>query len=113
MDKLIKLHALDNVLIVTDDIQAGEHLNHCGMDFYFPKPVGIGHKIAAVFIESGEKIIKYGVPIGSATTALQRGDHIHVHNMKSDYIPTYTYEKQYSGDANLSSLTNQTTNQVL
>ncbi|CAM4424098.1 SAF domain-containing protein [Pedobacter westerhofensis] len=112
MDKLIKIHSLDNVMIVTADIQAGEHLHIRRTEYYFDKPVGIGHKVAAQFIESGGKIIKYGVPIGSATEDIQMGGHVHLHNMKSDYIPTYTYEKQYPGDAN-PSLTNQSINQVL
>lgn len=75
MNNLIKLHALDNVKIIMEETG---------------KPIGIGHKIAARFIAAGEKIIKYGVPIGSATKDIERGMHVHLHNMKSDYIPTYT-----------------------
>jgi hypothetical protein len=51
--------------------------------------VGLGPKLAARDIAPGEKIIKYGVPIGSATIAIPAGGHIHLHNMKSDYLPTY------------------------
>lgn len=84
------------------------------MEFYFAKPVGIGHKVACVYLEAGDKIIKYGVPIGSATKMIQMGDHVHLHNMKSDYLPTYTntYENQITGDANPSNLTNLSPNQV-
>ncbi|WP_316791162.1 UxaA family hydrolase [Pedobacter frigoris] len=78
MQKPIKLHPLDNVLILTDEQLGGL--------------AGIGHKIADCLIREGEKIIKYGVPIGSATTTIEIGEHVHLHNMKSDYIPTYTIE---------------------
>lgn len=98
MGKLIELHTLDNVQIVVDEIKEGEQIEMDGMMLYFEKRVGIGHKIAAKFIRSGEKIIKYGVPIGSAITDIQKGSNVHLHNMKSDYIPTYTLEKEFKGD---------------
>ena len=93
MEKLIKLHSLDNVLIVIQDILAGEHLHYYGLEFYFPQAVGLGHKVAAVYIEAGEKVIRYGVPIGSATTMIQMGDNVHLHNMKSDYLPNSSTNK--------------------
>jgi hypothetical protein len=31
-------------------------------------------------------VIKFGVPIGSATVPIEAGRHVHVHNIKSDYI---------------------------
>jgi hypothetical protein len=114
MKKLIKLHLPDNVLIVAQDILAGEHIQFNGMEFYFAQAVGAGHKVAALYIEAGEKVIKYGVSIGSATTMIQTGDHVHLHNMKSDYLPksSNTNKQGYTGDANPSVLTNQS-NQVL
>ena len=33
--------------------------------------------------------MKYGAPIGSAIAAIRAGEHAHVHNIKSDYTPTY------------------------
>jgi hypothetical protein len=32
------------------------------------------------------------VPIGSATQDIAVGEHVHLHNMKSDYIQTFTLE---------------------
>ena len=31
-------------------------------------------------------MIKYGVPIGRATVAIEAGRHVHVHNIGSDYV---------------------------
>ncbi len=45
-------------------------------------------------IAPGEKIIKYGVPIGSAVLRISVGEHVHTHNIKSDYLPTYTWKEQ-------------------
>ena len=40
-------------------------------------------------IAAGEKVLKYGAPIGTATAAIAAGEHVHVHNIESDYTPTY------------------------
>jgi hypothetical protein len=37
-------------------------------------------------IAQGEKVLKYGLPIGSATRDIEAGEHVHVQNLKSDYI---------------------------
>ncbi len=44
-----------------------------------------GHKIALRDISCGEKIIKYGVPIGCATKDIQSGSWVHLHVMRSLY----------------------------
>lgn len=95
MAKLIKLHPLDNVLVVVEEIRSAERLRINDSTVYIPDAIAIGHKVAENFIEAGEKIIKYGVPIGSATTKIAIGMHVHLHNMKSDYIPTYTVEESF------------------
>ena len=42
-----------------------------------------GHKYALRDIAVGEKVIKYGMPIGETTAAVAKGEHIHTHNMKT------------------------------
>ncbi|MBE6609585.1 MAG: altronate dehydratase [Ruminococcaceae bacterium] len=42
-----------------------------------------GHKYARRDIASGEKIIKYGNPIGYATRDIKEGEHVHSHNLKT------------------------------
>ena len=64
-------------------------------EIVFNNPLGLGHKIALKNIIQGEQIIKYGVPIGSALQDIKTGQHIHLHNMKSDYIPTYTLDNEF------------------
>ena len=44
-----------------------------------------GHKIALRSIACGEKIMKYGVPIGCATKDIPAGTWVHLHNMRSLY----------------------------
>ena len=99
MQKLIKLHPDDNVQIVVEEIKIGEQLMINKSAISFENPVQIGHKVAEQPITAGQKIMKYGVPIGSATADIAIGEHIHLHNMKSDYIPTYTIEGGFEEDA--------------
>jgi hypothetical protein len=40
-------------------------------------------------------VYKCGVPIGSAKETIRAGSHIHLHNLKSDYIATYTLDKDH------------------
>jgi len=57
-----------------------------------------GHKYAARDIKQGEKIIKYGNPIGYATCDIKEGEHVHTHNLKtllSDNLE-YTYEPAFN-----------------
>ena len=58
----------------------------------------MAHKVARFPIFSGDKIIKYGAPIGVATADIAAGAHVHVHNIRSDYTPTYTLDAA-RGDA--------------
>lgn len=55
--------------------------------------IPLGFKVAARDIAPGEKILKYGAPIGSAKQAIRAGEIVHLHNMQSDYLPTYDREK--------------------
>jgi len=44
-----------------------------------------GHKIAVCDIREGDHILKYGQPIGVATSAIARGEWVHLHNCRSLY----------------------------
>lgn len=93
--KLLRIHRDDNVLIVVAPIFAGDRDLIDGQEVVFVHNIAIGHKVAARAIGAGEKIYKCGVPIGSAKEAVPAGGHIHLHNLKSDYISTYTLEKDH------------------
>jgi len=45
--------------------------------------VPLGHKLALTDIAAGQEIIEYGQPVGVATRDIRRGDHVHVHNVRS------------------------------
>ena len=59
-----------------------------------------GHKYALCDIAQGENIIKYGQPIGHATTDIKKGEHVHTHNIATNLSGKieYTYNKAYTYD---------------
>jgi altronate dehydratase small subunit len=90
---LLRIDPADNVLIATRTLVAGESIGAGDGPLVVAAGVGIGHKIAARAIAAGERIIKHRAPIGSATRDISAGEHVHLHNMKSDYLPTYTLDE--------------------
>ena len=45
--------------------------------------VPYGHKIALQDIAKGQIIVKYGEEIGMASSDIQKGEHVHIHNLES------------------------------
>lgn len=45
--------------------------------------VPIGHKVALADIKSGDTVLKYGQDIGRAVADIRKGEHVHVHNLKT------------------------------
>ena len=90
--RLLLLDAEDNVFVVRARICAAESFMIEGSQIVLPVDLPIGHKVARREIARGAKIVKYGAPIGSALEDIGVGAHVHVHNVKSDYTPTYHLE---------------------
>ena len=91
--KLLQLSPGDNIFVARCGINVGEQLLIGGQDIVVGNSIPLGFKIAARDIEAGEKILKYGAPIGSAKQPIRAGEIVHTHNMQSDYLPTYDREK--------------------
>lgn len=45
--------------------------------------VPIGHKIALTDIKAGDTVVKYGHDVGRAVANIAKGEHVHVHNLKT------------------------------
>ena len=92
---LLLLHPDDNILVARRDIAAGERVELDGETFISPKAVELGHKLARRDISADARVLKYGAPIGSMKSAVTRGEHVHMHNLKSDYIPSTTRDTDH------------------
>ena len=91
--RLLRLAPQDNIAVATSEVAAGEDAVLDGQIVRALDRIATGHKIAVVPISAGTKVLKFGCPIGSATADISVGRHVHTHNLKSDYIPTFTLEK--------------------
>ena len=45
--------------------------------------IPIGHKVALVDIKKGDTVWKYGQDIGKAVADIAKGEHVHIHNLKT------------------------------
>lgn len=90
--RLILLAPDDNVFVVREAVGAGEDIQVSGRKVRASAEIGLGHKLARRPIAKGEKVVKYGFPIGSASRDIEPGDHVHIDNLASDYTPTYSLE---------------------
>jgi (2R)-sulfolactate sulfo-lyase subunit alpha len=45
--------------------------------------IPLGHKIALKDFKEGDTILKYGHDIGKVVASIKKGDHVHIHNVKT------------------------------
>jgi hypothetical protein len=82
------LSPADNVVVLTHHVDTGDAIRGIADEIWtMTAHLEPGNKLAARAIAAGEKVVKVGVPIGTATRAIEAGDHVHSHNLRSDYIP--------------------------
>lgn len=91
MKNFIQIAKGDNVIIALTELKEGTTLSFNGTDIILKNDIPQGHKIAVAPIAENDNIIKYGDPIGHATKAIEIGEHVHVHNIKTNLAGTITY----------------------
>ncbi|BFG75294.1 UxaA family hydrolase [Paraburkholderia terrae] len=90
--RLILLSPEDNCLIAGARLEVGTRIEIEGEHVTLAKTIELGHKVARHALRSEEKVLRYGAVIGHVTTDVARGEHLHTHNLESDYLPTYTHD---------------------
>lgn len=84
--RCFKVHDDDNVATMLDDAEPGAAMvMGSSLELALREKVGIGHKVALRPIESGEPVVKFGVPIGRASSNIEPGAWVHLHNCASNY----------------------------
>jgi len=91
---VILLHPNDNILVCVKHISVGDSFSIDGELITSAIAIDVGHKIARAALSTGAKVYRYGAPIGSMIEPVAKGAHVHMHNMKSDYIPSHTRTRQ-------------------
>jgi altronate dehydratase len=83
MTTAIVISAEDNVATALEAIERGQTVHAGGATVTATEAIPRGHKIALRAIAAGDRVIKYGSPIGSASQAIAAGAHVHTHNVAS------------------------------
>ncbi|MDE6585036.1 MAG: altronate dehydratase family protein, partial [Anaeroplasmataceae bacterium] len=93
MKDYIIINPLDNVAVVLRPFSKNEKVEGVVLLEDIPQ----AHKVALKPIKKGENVIKYGSPIGHATSDILPGQHVHTQNVATnlDDVISYTYEPNY------------------
>lgn len=84
MNKLIKVHPLDNIAIALNDLKANSLVSCEGNEILVVSNVKAKHKISLVHLKKGHPIYMYGVLVGKASTDIDKGDLLTTENVKHD-----------------------------
>jgi (2R)-sulfolactate sulfo-lyase subunit alpha len=76
-------------VVVVEGVKAGAKLTGLILDedrtitLESAQDIPIGHKVALKDMAVGDTVIKYGVDIGKVVAPIRKGQHAHVHNIKT------------------------------
>lgn len=79
--RMIRVHPNDNVAIVVERGGLAEGIA-IDDDVITTMPIPQGHKVALVALAEGDRVIRYGEAIGTATCDIPRGGHVNETNVK-------------------------------
>jgi len=84
MARALVLHPKDNVATLLSTASRGEGVELLGSAWKVraASDIPAGHKVAIRPIPEGEAVVKYGEPIGAATSDIKPGEHVHLHNLE-------------------------------
>ncbi len=96
--KSFRINRHDTVAVATEPLKKGETVTVDGENIILRSDVPAGHKFALCDIPTGENVIKYAFPIGHAKCDIEKGEHIHTHNLKSNLsdLLQYSYQPNFS-----------------
>lgn len=88
MKDVIKINEKDNVIVALHDLKKGN--TYDGITLL--EDINRGHKIAITDIKENSNVVKYGMVIGHATRDIKKGEHVHVHNVKTNLSDIIEYK---------------------
>ncbi len=91
MALFLKIAPNDNVAVALHSLEKGTSITIDDQTFLLQDAVERAHKFALCDIEKGENITKYGFPIAYATEDIKQGQHVHIHNVKTNLSETLSY----------------------
>ena len=76
-------------VVVVEGVKAGTAMNGWIMDedrmieVAARQDIPIGHKVALADMAVGDTVVKYGIDMGKVVAPIRKGQHAHVHNIKT------------------------------
>lgn len=91
--KYLKINPDDNVAVSIQPLCKGDTITIDGQKITILQDIPAGHKVMLTDLKQGEDIIKYGYPIGHATTDVKTGQWVNEEQIKTNLagLLEYTY----------------------
>jgi altronate dehydratase small subunit len=83
MSLALVISTRDNVATALEPLDAGQTIRAGEATITVAESIPRGHKIALRAIAAGEAVVKYGSAIGTASSGIGAGAHVHTHNVAS------------------------------
>lgn len=83
MNAALVISERDNVATALEPLAAGRAIQAGAQTLVVAEAIPRGHKIALCAIPVGQDVVKYGSPIGRASSDIAAGAHVHTHNVVS------------------------------
>jgi altronate dehydratase len=83
MTLALVISARDNVATALEPLEPGRTIPIGDASITVRDDVPRGHKVALQTIARGQAVVKYGSSIGTASTDIPAGAHVHTHNLAS------------------------------
>ncbi|MDR2194508.1 MAG: altronate dehydratase family protein [Treponema sp.] len=93
--KAVRIHPWDTVAVALEPLAQGRTVTIGGLKVRCADDIPRGHKLALKDIACDEQVIKYGTPIGKASSAIPAGAHVHTHNLETLIEDTSNYHWTY------------------
>lgn len=92
--RFLLINKKDNIVIAIEEIKTGEKIEVKGQRIKVINDIPVGHKVALKDFAAGEKVIRYGFPIGEASEKINKGEWVHSHNLRTALSEKINYKYQ-------------------
>src|SRR5437868_3314890 len=90
MNRILKVHPDDNVLVALSNLSAGESVKYNGTNIILADNIPAKHKFVVSDLHPGDPVIMYGVLVGKAQSDIPKGGIINTANVKHA-VESYAY----------------------
>ena len=97
----IRIAESDTVAVALRDLEAGEELECGGALISMQDAIPAHHKFALVSHAPGDLVLRFGHPIGKASTPIAPGQHVHTHNLVTALSGTLEYDFRETAPAKM------------